>query len=100
MNKTFIENTAIYIDGFNYRVWHYKNYHVMKISSYFVGKKRNKVNRILLTIQYSNQVFENEEQLVNRDIEYLFSSIDIILELNPITHSQKLSTEKSPHGSI
>ena len=48
------------------------NYHVTKIGSHFVGQKRNKVNRVSLTIQYSNQVFENKEQLLNIDIEYLF----------------------------
>ena len=37
------------IDGFNYRVWHYENYRVTKIGSHFVGQKRNKVNRVLLT---------------------------------------------------
>ena len=38
------------IDEFNYRAWHYKNYHVPKIGSHFVGQKRNKVNRVSLTI--------------------------------------------------
>ena len=28
------------IDGFNYRVWHYKNYHVIKTGSHFVGKRK------------------------------------------------------------
>ena len=50
-----------------------KNYHMSKIGSHFVGQKRNKVNRVLLTIQYLNQVFDNKEQLINIDIEYLFS---------------------------
>ena len=34
---------------------------------------RNKVNRVSLTIQYLNQVFDNKEQLINIDIVYLFS---------------------------
>ena len=38
------------IDGFNYRAWHYKNYHVPKIGSHFVGQKRSKVYRVSLTI--------------------------------------------------
>ena len=50
-----------------------KNYHVPKTDSYFVGQKRNKVNRISLTIQYLSQVFDNKKQLINIDIEYLFS---------------------------
>ena len=39
---------------------------------HFVGQKRNKVNRVWLTIQYLNQVFDNKEQLINIDIVYLF----------------------------
>ena len=61
------------IDGFNYRAWHYKNYHMPKIGRHFVGQKRNKVNRVSLTIQYLSQVFDNKEQLINIDIVYLFS---------------------------
>ena len=43
---------------------------VTKISSHFVGQKETNFAGI---IQYSNQLFENKEQLVNTDIEYLFS---------------------------
>ena len=46
---------------------------MLKIGSHSVGLKRNKVNRVLLTIQYLNQVFDNKEQLINIDIVYLFS---------------------------
>ena len=53
------------IDGFNYKVWHYKSYHVPKISSHFVGQKRNQVICVLLTIRYLNQVFDNKERLIN-----------------------------------
>ena len=63
------------IDGFNYRAWHYKNIHVTKTGSHFVGQKGNQINRVSLVIQYSNQVFENKEQLANIDIEYLFSLV-------------------------
>ena len=43
-------------------------------TDFFVtGQKRNKVNRVSLTIQYLNQVFDNKEQLINIDIVYLFS---------------------------
>ena len=52
------------IDGFNYRAWHYKSYHMPKIGSHL---------RASLTIQYLNQVFDNKEQLINIDIVYLFS---------------------------
>ena len=57
-------HVAIYvrIDGFNYRAWHYKNYHVTKTGSHFVGQKGKQINRVSLVIQYSNQVFENKEQ--------------------------------------
>ena len=65
-----------FIDGFNYRVWHYKNYHMMKIGSHFVGQKRNKANCISLTIQCLNQVFENKEQLVNMDTDFLVNKSD------------------------
>ena len=46
-----------------------------KIGSHFIGQKASKINLILLIIQYSNQLFENKEQLVNIDIEYLFDFI-------------------------
>ena len=47
------------MDEFNYRVWHYKNYHVTKT--------------LIVFANYSLQVLENKKQLVNIDIEYLFS---------------------------
>ena len=40
------------IDGFDYRAWHYKNYHVTKTGSHFVGQKGNQINRVSLVIQY------------------------------------------------
>ena len=39
------------IDGFNYRGRHYKNYHVTKTGSHFVGQKGNQINRVSLIIQ-------------------------------------------------
>ena len=60
------------IDEFNYRVQRYKNYHLNKTGIHFVGQKRNQINGVSLIIQYSNQLFENKEQLLNIDIEYLF----------------------------
>ena len=44
-----------------------------KIGNRFIGQKRNKVNCASLIIQYSNQLVENKEQLINLGIEYLFS---------------------------
>ena len=41
----------VYIDGFNYRTWHYKNYHVTKTGSHFVGQKGNQINSVSLVIQ-------------------------------------------------
>ena len=41
----------LHIDGFNYRAWHYKNYHVTKIGSHFVGQKGNQINCVSLVIQ-------------------------------------------------
>ena len=48
-------------------------YFVIKIlrDRHFVGQKRNKINRFSPISQYSNQVFENEEQLLNIDIEHI-----------------------------
>ena len=43
---------TINIDGFNYRAWHYKNYHVTKTGSHFVGQKGNQISRVSLVIQY------------------------------------------------
>ena len=45
----------MYIDGFNYRAWHYKNYHVTKTGSHFVGLKGNQIYiiyRVSLVIRY------------------------------------------------
>ena len=44
-----------------------------KIGSHFVGQKNNKVNHVWLTIQYLNQVFDNKEQLIGINIEFLFN---------------------------
>ena len=44
--------TCLPIDRFNYRAWHYKNYHVTKTGSHFVGQKGNQINRVSLVIQY------------------------------------------------
>ena len=49
-------------------------YFVIEISydlNVAVGQKRNKINRFSPISQYSNQVFENEEQLLNIDIEHI-----------------------------
>ena len=43
---------GIAADGFNYRAWHYKNYHVTKTGSHFVGQKGNQIIRVSLVIQY------------------------------------------------
>ena len=45
-------HNTIAIHGFNYRAWHYKNYHVTKTGSHFVGQKGNQINRVSLVIQY------------------------------------------------
>ena len=42
--------------------------HVTSIWQPFVGQKRNKINHFSLI---SNQVFENEVQLLNIDIEHI-----------------------------
>ena len=46
-----------YIDRFNKRCG--------TIFCLFLGQNRNKINGISLISQYSNQAFENEEQLVS-----------------------------------
>ena len=73
---------------------------MIKIGSHFVGQKASKINHVPLVIQYSNQLFENKEQLENIDIEYLFSFI-------PYTNKPQSNyaltitncIEKSPHYS-
>ena len=42
----------------------------LKLAAILVGQKKNKINHVSLTSQYLNQVFENEEQLANIDIEH------------------------------
>ena len=42
MCSSYIYEGSIRIDRFNYRAWHYKNYHVPKIGSHFVEGKRER----------------------------------------------------------
>ena len=84
----------------NYRAWHYKNYHMIKIGSHFIEQKASKINHVALVIQYSNQLFANTEQLVNIEIEYLFSFIHYTNK--PQSNYALTITnciEKSPHYS-
>ena len=61
-----------------------------QLAAIFVGQKKNKINRVTLISQYSNEVFENEKQLVNIDFKHMFgfSRYKISLGLNLITRSQ------------
>ena len=66
----------------------------MKIGSHFEGQKRNKVNCLLLTIQYSKQVFENKVVVFDKnkivwwwrfsdsDFEELYHHNNTTLQLN------------------
>ena len=73
---------------------------MIKIGSHFVGQKASKIGHVLLVFQYSNQLFENMEQLVNIEIEYLFSFIHYT---NRVQSNYALTItnciEKSPHYS-
>ena len=59
------------IDVLSYWAWRHKNITRPKPGSHFVGQKRNKITRFSPIYQYSNQVFENEEQLLNIEIEHI-----------------------------
>ena len=39
---------------------------------FFVGQKKNEVNRVTLISQHSNEVFENQKQLVNIEFKHIF----------------------------
>ena len=45
------------------------------IDSHFVGQKENESNRVTLNYKHSNEVFENEKQLVNIDFKDIFGFI-------------------------
>ena len=45
----------------------------------FIGQNRNKINHFSPISQYSNQVFENEEQLLNIDIEHIAKGILVVI---------------------
>ena len=56
------------IDRFNKRcgtIFCHRNITRLKVAAIFVWQNRNMINGISLISQYSNQAFENEEQLVN-----------------------------------
>ena len=41
----------------------------------FCGQKKNEINRVTLISQHSNEVSENEKQLVNIDLKHIFGFI-------------------------
>ena len=43
-----------------------------------VGQKRNKINQFSPISQYLNQVFENEEQFLNIDIEHIRKAVLVV----------------------
>ena len=43
----------------------------LQLAAIFVGQKKNEINRVTLISQYSNEVFENEKQLVNIDFKHI-----------------------------
>ena len=45
---------------------------MITIGSHFVGQKKNEINHVTLISQHSNEVFENEKQLVNIDFKHIF----------------------------
>ena len=44
----------------------------LQLAAIFVGQKKNEINRVTLISQHSNEVFENEKQLVNIDFKHIF----------------------------
>ena len=44
----------------------------LQLAAIFVGQKKNEINHITLISQHSNEVFENEKQLVNIDFKHMF----------------------------
>ena len=63
------------IDEFNKWAWHSICITQLQIGSHFVGQKKNEINRVRLISQHSNEVFENEKQLVNIDFKHIFGFI-------------------------
>ena len=53
------------IDEFNKYAWRSIRTMQLQIGSHFVGQKKNVINRVARISQHSNEVFENETQLVN-----------------------------------
>ena len=44
----------------------------LQFAAIFVGQKKNEINRVTLISQHSDEVFENEKQLVNIDFKHIF----------------------------
>ena len=66
LRGVYQKNDQCCIDRFNKRcgtIFHQKH-NVTKMAAIFIGQNRNKINGISPISQYSNQAFENEEQLV------------------------------------
>ena len=63
------------IDEFNKWAWRSIRITRLQIGSHFVGQKKNEINRVTLISQHSNEVFENEKQLVNIDFKHIFGFI-------------------------
>ena len=53
-------------------LFHHNNNITQLLAAIFVGQKKNEVNRVTLISQHSNEVFENEKQLVNIDFKHIF----------------------------
>ena len=54
-------------------LFHHNNITQLQLAAIFVGQKKNEINRVTLISQHSNEVFENEKQLVNIDFKHIFS---------------------------
>ena len=60
------------IDGLNKWAWHIIISRDYNWQPFFVGQKKNEINRVTLISQHSNEVFENDKQLVNIDFKHIF----------------------------
>ena len=75
---------------------------MITIGSHFVGQKKNEINHVTLISQHSNEVFENEKQLVNIDLS-IYSVLVVRNKSRPKSNYALIITsrvKKSRHCSF
>ena len=74
----------------------------LQLVAIFVGQNKNEINCVTLISQHSNEIFENEKQLVNIDFKHIFGLV-VRNKSRPKSNYALIITsrvKKSPHCSF